>query len=209
MSKSSILTSISTSWHPFPHHQDWMDFPMNNFIPNRQAAKPYVVGHHAQWLGCCSTIQLSCIAVRDLESALRIWLESWCSTSCWFFWTNQRYHASSVFFPPREWWCDFLQNPNSLKRKIILFWEMEQTCASIFGGIIFSSSLSSKNHQRELNFLSFASARPQKTIQNTKIAPCEKVDILPDHANHPNQFRPFTHHVMWNPLLISASQPWK
>ena len=121
MSKSSILTSISTSWHPFPHHQDWMDFPMNNFIPNRQAAKPYVVGHHAQWLGCCSTIQLSCIAVRDLESALRIWLESWCSTSCWFFWTNQRYHASSVFFPPREWWCDFLQNPNSLKRKIILF----------------------------------------------------------------------------------------
>lgn len=168
---------------------------------NRQVAKPYVVSHHAQWLGCCSTIQLSCIAVRDLESTLRFLVgKLMFNIEVITFSTKGITH---FFVPTQKRWGAFLQNPNSLKRKIICFLGDGKKCASISGGNIFSSSLCTKNHQRELSSWSFASARPQKTIQNAKSATCENVVIFPNHAT-PNQLQPFIHHVM--PMLWSYAK---
>ncbi len=106
------------------------------------------------------------------------------------------FSTESKLFKMQNCWC---------------FGEMEKTCVSIFGGIIFSSSFSAKNHQRELNPLSFASACLQKTIQNTKTAPCENVDIFSRSCKPSPKFatlysscsaESFAH-------VLSPSQPWK
>ena len=175
--------------------------------------KPYVVGHYSQWLGCCSTIQLSCIAVRYLELALRIFVGK-LSFNIEVIVLNQTKASQILCFLPTKniWWCAFLQNPNCLKCKIPGFlgrWK-KHVCPSLEESSFHPPS-PQKNHQRELNPLSFASARLQKTIQNTKTAPCENVDIFSRSCKPPPKFatlysscsaESFAH-------VLSASQPWK
>ena len=135
--------------------------------------------------------------MRDLESTLRILVGKLTfNQEVITFSTNQRYHTSYVFFLPPKIMRFSTESKLHKTQNHLFFWEMEKSVRPSQEESSFHPPSAQKNHQRELNSLSFASARPPKTIQNTKSATCENVGILPNHANHPQPIATPTHHVM-------------
>ena len=210
------------SWHPCP--QVDILFPTTKigckiysishwkFHPkNRQVAKPYVVSHHAQWLGCCSTIQLSCIAVRDLESTLRILVGKLTfNQEVITFSTNQRYHTSYVFFLPPKIMRFSTESKLHKTQNHLFFWEMEKSVRPSQEESSFHPPSAQKIIKGSWTLCRLPPPAPKKLYKTQRVPLVKMLAFFQIMQTTPNQLRPllimscgsFGH-------LLSTSRPWK